>query len=205
MDSCSKQDDTITACCLQNRSPTVCPVLSCHSEKPILKLKPTSIYSFYKDDRFDGRKHAKEWVAALTVVHHLSTKATLSALRNPRKLKPLAFSAEEDFFLIWWPRPKPRSLKHFLLELHFASKMSTEVQFKFLQILPHHTGFYRCAMYRNELYFDDESDVPYPTEQVQELARRDRFTNCTDRMQEFVRRPTVLTLDLSRDKRKLAV
>lgn len=100
---CPKQDETIRACFLRNDYPAVCPVLPCHSEKPVLKLKPTRICSFYKGDPFEGSKHANDWVAALTVVHYLSTNAALSALRNLRKMKPLVFAPEEDFFWLWWP------------------------------------------------------------------------------------------------------
>lgn len=100
MDRCSQQNDTIEACCLRNGYPAVCPVLSCHSEKPVLKLQPTSICTFYKGGRIDGKKYAKEWDAGLTAIHYLSTKAALGALRSQRKMKPLTFSPEDSFFLI---------------------------------------------------------------------------------------------------------
>lgn len=81
--------------------------------------------------------------------------------------------------------------------------MTADLQSEFYQILPHHTGFYRCAVYLNGLYLDDESDVPYPTEHMQEPAEPVNFTNCMERVPIFLKRSTLVTLDLSRDRTEI--
>jgi len=162
-ESCQLQNRSLAVQACQGGYPAKCPMLSTHSEEPMMKIESTSIGNFYDGSAFDGKRMAREWVAGLSVVHHLSTAAILQCLKFPksRQGKLKLTSKRKDRFMVWWPGPKPINLEYWLRDLYRIKQMPAVTQCELHQVLPHLTGFYRVAITDRHLYIDDQSNVPY--------------------------------------------
>lgn len=185
--SCAPLNESLSSLVETHGFPDKSPVLSNHSESPIVKIQASSVGQFINGETFDGKKMAREWVAALTILHHLSTAATLYALRYP-KYKPAKCSFSEqwkDHFMLWWPGAKPVDIYEWLCGLYTATSMDPKDKLYLNTTSPHMAGFYKCVVSKKGIFLDDQSNISYDYEVSEKKAEvltkvtdRERFTMC---------------------------